>query len=135
MTKKFVIAGNHDQAMAWIKSDITKQATIDGRWRSISDYIIVSGIDNIKGFSNPHGVFVGTWRSRTDIVQIVECLLMSSIHVNKDLGKIWGEVKPKTKLTPVNGGWINKNLMIEQAAKELADAIDAQVIQVMKERA
>jgi hypothetical protein len=58
--------------------------------------------------------------------------MWQSTHVNKQLGKIWGEVKPKTKLTSVNGGWINKNLMIEQAAQELSDAIDAQVMKEIK---
>jgi len=83
--KTFVVAGNKDQAMTWIRNDINKNATTTGIWKSLSDYIIVHRPEQIRGFSDPHGVFVGTWKARADIKDIVELLIVSSTTPNESL--------------------------------------------------
>ena len=80
--KTFVIAGTHEQGMRWVKQNITDYATTHGTWRSISDYIIVNDVTSLKGFSDPHGVFVGTWRDRKDIRDILFHIHIQSNKVN-----------------------------------------------------
>ena len=69
--KFFVIAGNHEQARRWIRQEC------DRRWASgdtavtLSDYIYVDDVSRIKGYSNPHGKFIGTWKDRWDIREII----------------------------------------------------------------
>ena len=91
--KTFVIAGTHEQGMRWVKQNITAHATTHGSWRSLSDYIIVQSVINLKGYSNPHGVFVGTWRERKDISEILHNIHFQSspsnlkiIELLKELG-------------------------------------------------
>lgn len=127
--KTFVIAGTEHEAHYWIINDLGKRYPKNTSL-SMSNYVYVSNADKLRGHQDPHGVFVGTWRDRVDIYEIVQALMMQSIHVNRDLERVWNEVKKsrKTKLTPVNGGWINTNMMIQIAAQELSDAIDEQII-------
>jgi len=123
---KFVIAGNTHQANEWIQKDI-KRREILREVISMKDYRIVHDVSSIRGFQDPHGVFVGTWKQRVDILQIVETLMMQSVYVNKLLGKVYSEVKattkpkPTPKLTPMG-------YKIEDAADLLAREIDAEVL-------
>jgi hypothetical protein len=90
--KKFVVAGNHVQAEDWIKKDLEKRAMRGETTLSRSEYVFVDDASRLKGIKDPRGVFIGTWRDRWDIREVVETLLTQSIHVNPTLGKIWGEV-------------------------------------------
>jgi hypothetical protein len=91
--KFFVIAGNHEQARRWIRQEC------DRRWASgdtavtLSDYIYVDDVSRIKGYSNPHGVFVGSWRERKDILDIAITLHVSSANNNPALMNIIRELK------------------------------------------
>lgn len=80
--KTFVIAGTYEQGMRWVKQNITDHATTHGSWRSLSDYIIVKDVISLKGHSNPHGVFVGTWRERKDISEILHNIHFQSSPSN-----------------------------------------------------
>jgi len=91
--KTFVIAGTYAQGMAWVRQNISDYVTTHGGWRSLSDYIIVQSVTNLKGYSNPHGVFVGTWRERKDISEILHNIHYQSspsnlkiIELLKELG-------------------------------------------------
>jgi hypothetical protein len=134
MTKTFVIAGTKEEAQRWIKQDLEKRYP-NNTSLSLSNYVYVDGVDRIKGYSNPHGVFVGNWLGRPDILQIVESLMWASTHVNRALGKIHNDLKPKVrptpKLKPVAGGWVNENILIQDAADLLAKSIDEQVLKDM----
>lgn len=128
---KFVIAGTVQQANDWIQKDI-KRREILREVISMNDYRIVHDSSSIRGYKDPHGVFVGTWRERVDIFHIVETLMMQSVYVNRALGKIYGDLKPKVKPTPkqpplhkVKGGYA---LAVEDAANLLAKEIDNQVL-------
>lgn len=76
--KTFVIAGDHHQATQWIRQDISYHAQQYGEWRSMLDYIYVSSAERLKGYSNPHGRFVGTWRERKDLREILITLHVQS---------------------------------------------------------
>lgn len=93
--KTLVIAGNTQQALDWIKNACADKWMFD-QGASLSDYIIVSGIDQIRGMSDPTGVFVGTWIDRTDLAGIFQQLLLS-VHVSDKKHRIitqaWGKWK------------------------------------------
>jgi hypothetical protein len=108
--KIYVIAGTYAEAMSWIKKEYLKRWNNGDRSCSISDYIIPDR-NSLRGINNPHGVFVGNWKARADIYEIVQTLIWSSTHVNPALNKIYNDLTPKIrptplKLKPVAGGWI-----------------------------
>lgn len=135
MTKTFVIAGTKEEAQRWIKQDLEKRYP-NNTSLSLSNYVYVDSVTRIKGYSNPHGVFVGNWLGRPDILEIVEGLMLASTHVNKSLGKIYSDLKPKVRPTPKikvvgKNAWINENILIQDAADLLAKSIDEQVLKDM----
>ncbi len=127
MTKTFVIAGTKEEAQRWIKQDLEKRYP-NNTSLSLSNYVYVDSVTRIKGYSNPHGVFVGNWLGRPDILEIVEGLMLASIHVNKALGKIYGDLKPKVRPTPKLKP---TSAFIEEAANLLSKSIDEQIIKDM----
>jgi hypothetical protein len=127
MSKKFVIAGNHEQAKHWINNHLKKRQAAGETTLSSSEYVIVHGSDVLRGRGEVHGVFVGTWRDRMDIEEIVEILFTQTIHVSPQLEKIRKELrlkstrpKPKTIQTA-----------IDAAGQRMADEIDREVISQM----
>ena len=137
MSKIFVIAGNRAEADQWIKSHLEKRAMSGVTTLSWSDYVVVTDVTRLKGYSDPHGVFIGTWRQRKDMEGIFQQLLVShdiTQQSHRHINQLWGEWKeanprPTPKLKPVAGGWINEQAAIEYAAKMLSVAIDAEVME------
>ncbi len=119
--KKFVIAGTSHEANYWIIQDLGKRYPSNTS-ASMSDYVFVSSPDILRGTRDPHGVFVGNWLGRPDIYEIVEALMMASIHVNPALSKIYNQVKPKKQ------GRNYTQIFIDEAAELLAQEIDAEVL-------
>lgn len=117
MSKIFVIAGNYEQAKQWIKQDIEKRTKLmyDVSW---SDYVIVKSVDNLRGIQDPHGVFVGTWKQRVDLLQIMNTLRLNSpdsatiqlLHM-----EAWGAS--------------TEEQIVSKNAYDMAQEIDKQVIQ------
>lgn len=70
MSRIFVIAGNHEQATSWMKENIKKRIANGETTVSYSDYVLRPSADSLCGIANPHGVFIGTWRERSDMNQI-----------------------------------------------------------------
>ncbi len=132
MSKIFVVAGTAHEANYWIINHLGKRYPSNTS-ASMSDYVYVSSPNSLKGVRDPHGVFVGNWLGRPDIFEIVEALMLASVHVNPALGKIYDDLKPKVrptpKLKPVNGGWINTSIAVQIAAQELAKEIDNHIVQ------
>jgi len=138
MSRIFVIAGTAHEANYWIIQDLGKRYPSNTS-ASMSDYKYVSHADDVKGYTNPHGVFVGNWLGRPDICEIVEALLMRSTYVNPALGKIYNQVKPKVKPTPkqpplhkVAGGYA---IAVQDAAELLAREIDNEVLKSLMKTA
>jgi hypothetical protein len=109
MNKILVIAGTHGQAMDWMRRNAAERWIAD-QTASLSDYTIVDHPRQIMGLRDPHGVFVGTWRERPNILEIVEELMLATINANGSLNRVYTQVKmhpkPKPKLIPVKGGWV-----------------------------
>jgi hypothetical protein len=113
--KTFVVAGSYYQASEWIKKDRFKHNKL------VTDYVYVSSVTDLRGYQNPHGVFIGTWRDRPDIRDVVEALIIQSVLPVPKLREIWGELIDKTKpIQPSQG--------ILRGAEMLAQAIDAEVL-------
>lgn len=73
--KTLVIAGNVIQADYWIINDLGKKypSHTSLKW---SDYTIVRHPEQLRGMRDPNGIFVGTWREREDIFEILNMLLV-----------------------------------------------------------
>ena len=78
--KIFVIAGNNIEGILWRLHDIKKSCTgvptygdkITGKThRNGSDYVMVNHYEQLRGYKEVHGVFVGTWRERKDLDEIM----------------------------------------------------------------
>ena len=95
MDKIFVIAGNDEQAFKWMVEDSRR------RWHhsaSLSEYVICRSVLNIKGHRNPHGFFIGTWKDRPDIKDIIMTLMTATYETNLNLRKIWNEIYPNSAI-------------------------------------
>jgi hypothetical protein len=90
--KIYVIAGDRRQADIWIKSNLEKRRISGETTLSWSDYVVVTNPDRIMGVRDPHGVFIGTWRERKDIIDIMEFLLARSSN-NTRLQEIYKELR------------------------------------------
>lgn len=91
--KKLVIAGNSQQAIDWMKQDAFKRFNSGDTSVSLSEYIIVDSPDRIRGISDPHGVFVGTWIERSDLEPIFAQLLTASnvlSQTHRIINQQWG---------------------------------------------
>jgi hypothetical protein len=129
MSKIFVIAGTHQEAQLWIAKNYQERVAIGDQQASTRDYKYISHADDVKGYTNPHGVFVGNWLGRPDILEIVEALLQRSTHVNTALGKIYKDLKPKVRPTPKLTGSQITQIYIDEAAEIMAQHIDNEVLQ------
>jgi hypothetical protein len=76
--KTLVIAGNANEAKYWIMQDLGKKYPSNTSL-SMSDYIIVANPDQLRGMKDPTGTFVGTWKQRPDIFELLNMLLVNMI--------------------------------------------------------
>jgi hypothetical protein len=76
--KTYVIAGTNYEANYWISVDLGKKYLFNTSL-NMSDYIIVSSPDQLMGMRDPTGIFVGTWRERKDIFELLNRLLVNMI--------------------------------------------------------
>ena len=51
---------------------------------NLQDLVYVSGVDMLKGYSNPRGIFIGTWKKRNDISEILIQLRVSINDPDKE---------------------------------------------------
>jgi hypothetical protein len=74
--KTLVVAGTQQEANYWIRQDLGKKYP-SMTSLSMSDYTIVHNADQLRGKRDPSGVFVGNWRNRKDIFEILNMLLVN----------------------------------------------------------
>jgi hypothetical protein len=80
--KTLVVAGTHHEANYWIIQDLGKKYPFNLSL-SMSDYIIVHSPDQLRGKRDPSGIFIGTWRERKDIFEILNMLLVNMTEPSK----------------------------------------------------
>ena len=82
MGKIFVIAGNKAEFEDYMRRKIVKEMKAKDYVDIRHAYIVcVSSANVLAGVSNPHGVFIGSWREREDIHEILDRLMICS-HMN-----------------------------------------------------
>lgn len=122
----FVISGNHEQF-----ADYVRDKPLNGNKK----YVYVADVIYLRGIVNPHGVFIGTWRNRADILEIIDQLRISSSNHNPVLDRLRNEVAwdPKIKGKTITGVWLDEyDDSVKHAAAMMAKEIDAEVLrQVM----
>jgi hypothetical protein len=119
--KVYVVAGNHDQAYEYINRKIAERISNGETVNKIGDYVYLDKVNRLRGVSNPHGVFIGTWRDRPDILDIVFELIMHSTDPTR-LREIHDELYKN--LTEEQ----KRMESIKKAAKSLSDEIDQEVL-------
>jgi hypothetical protein len=80
--KTLVIAGNTFESHYWIVQDLGKKYPSNNSL-SMSDYLIVHHPDQLRGMRDPKGIFVGTWKERPDIFELLNMLLVNMIEPSK----------------------------------------------------
>jgi hypothetical protein len=91
MINRMVVAGTREEYTNWVR----KHNLHPGEWW------YVSGVDMTRGFSNPKGIFIGTWYKRKDIMGILIQLKVASHEPNPELDKIMNRYA-EYKRNPVN---------------------------------
>ena len=122
MNKIYVIAGTAREATEWMKSNLQKRTLNGENVIGMSEYAYVTGVDTLRGIRNPHGVFIGSWKERMDIFQIVEALMLSSIHVNPALSKIYNDLKPQVRGKTATSIIIDELTYVQQTHQNLQRA-------------
>jgi hypothetical protein len=127
--KIYVIAGNTQEFLHYRAEKFTSlKDTVDDI--SINDFVNVSSCNVLRGVTDPHGVFIGTWRNRLDITEVLNTLSLYQHAPNAALDKIRSEfippIKPTPKVVYTNPPPYDKG--IDAAAEAFAKAIDEEVV-------
>lgn len=75
--KYFVVCGSREQFNVFVKRKTDELWNKGHTSITFSHFVYVSGVDQIRGNSNPSGFFIGTWYMRDDIRDILSVLLTS----------------------------------------------------------
>lgn len=132
MSKFHVIAGSTQEANRWIRDECTRRFNAGDTNVSISDYTYVLSADRIRGRLNPHGRFVGNWRGRPDILDIIQALISCTMPPNPTLIQLFNEINNQpapVRPTPKKyTGMIHTQVIIDELAEDLSKHIDNEVV-------
>jgi hypothetical protein len=78
MSRIYVIAGEHDVAYRrwWINQEVDRRFLNGDHTVSRRDYVIVHDRDTLRGVRNPTGFFIGVWKERKDLYELLSILLV-----------------------------------------------------------
>lgn len=76
MNKIYVIAGNEKEAKEWVLADSFRRFGAGDTSASLSDYVTIKDATQLIGLKEPHGVFIGTFRKRSDVKDIIANLIV-----------------------------------------------------------
>lgn len=88
----FVIAGNEPEAYEYINRKLEERIRNGDSVSKIDDYKYVHSESVLRGVNDPKGVFIGSWKNRPDIKDIVQTLMVATKSKNPTLTKIWLEL-------------------------------------------
>lgn len=86
--KYHVIAGNVFEFDRFIKKKSAEMWNEGNTSISMSDFVYVSSVETLRGLSKIQGFYVGTWKNRSDVMEIQE-----QVHVIKEKMKIDEELE------------------------------------------
>lgn len=129
MNHIYVVAGNFHQAKNYIAKKRQEAMASDVPPLLHDSHLYVKDFTSLKGVRDPHGVFIGTWRDRLDIYEVVHELCLCWAGKNHQLNAMLKGLQPIVKPTPKK---MTSDEAVSAAADLLAKEIDAEVIrQVM----
>lgn len=88
--KYYIIAGSREQFEDYIRRDSTHRWNSGETSVSLSDYVYVYRSDQLRGLKDPKGAFIGTWKERKDIKEILLSLLKTMYKPNPSMIRIIG---------------------------------------------
>lgn len=92
----FIVAGNHAEYKNWFWKNRSRFPD-----NNISDFIYVQSLIVLRGYANPHGFFIGTFRYRADLHEIVQTIIMCSHNMsNQDKTKLIDSILPPARPAP-----------------------------------
>jgi hypothetical protein len=74
--KLFVICGNRSEYMTFVHKKVNELLQCGQTSITFSHFVYVDSADNLSGYSNPKGWFVGSWREKKGINEIMVQLLL-----------------------------------------------------------
>ena len=125
--KIYVIAGNTQEFLFYRAEKFNSlKDTVEGI--NINDFVNVSSCNVLRGVTNPHGVFIGTWRNRLDINDILSTISVCSRTPNPSIDKLRSEISTPIKPTPKIQGKTATQVYMDEAAERFAKEIDEEVV-------
>jgi hypothetical protein len=110
----FVIAGNLDEYKNYIRDKAGD-----------NHYVYVLNPESLIGFRDIHGVFIGSWRERRDIVLILDTLITRTTNTDliKDLYKQVIPAPSLPSLNPITYTPYNPSRTVKELEDEIAEEI------------
>lgn len=75
--KYFVIAGTRSEYMEFVQKKMDECYKFGQTSITFSHFVYVDSADNLRGYSNPKGWFVGSWREKKGINEIIVQLTLA----------------------------------------------------------
>jgi hypothetical protein len=92
----FIVAGNHSEYKDWVFKNRSRFPD-----NNLNDFIYVHSLIVLRGYANPHGFFIGTFRYRADLHEIVQTIIMCSHNMsNQDKTKLIDSILPPARPAP-----------------------------------
>lgn len=67
----YVICGTRDEFQRFVTEKAADMWLAGNTNITLSNFVYVNSTEQLKGISSPHGWFVGSWRDRSDIQEII----------------------------------------------------------------
>jgi hypothetical protein len=67
----YVICGTRDEFVKFAMEKSADMWMTGNTSVSLSNFVYVNGTEQLKGVSSPHGWFIGSWRDRSNIHEII----------------------------------------------------------------
>ena len=77
INKYFIVAGTQQEFRTWVQLNRGRFA-----YNTLSDFIYVDRPMAFLGYANPHGFFVGSYRQRHDLFEIVQTIITNSHNMS-----------------------------------------------------
>ena len=129
-----IVAGNYAEFSAYKRHKLNQALMNDdaGLGMEIQSYRYVESANSIRGMRDVSGVFIGSWRSRKDILEIVANLRFLMSQRNNALEKVWNELCSKATALQVSEAVASP--AVARAAEELAKEIDRHVLEKLMQQ-
>lgn len=85
---KYIISGTEPEAYEYINRKLEERIRNGESVSSIDDYKYVHSPEVLRGIKNPSGVFLGTYKDRKDILEIIQLLILYTDKDSKSYGKL-----------------------------------------------